>query len=70
MIYNKQDETTVMLRGNILIVNCDAYELPKRIQDHNGHCLSQINDKIYVDSYEFKDGKFRWSLAALFHSIF
>lgn len=59
-----------MLNGNILIVNGDGYELPKRIQNKNGRCLTQINDKIYVDSYEFKDGKFRWSLIALFHSIF
>lgn len=70
MIYNKQDGNTVILDGNTLIVNGNRYELPKRIQNKNGRCLTQINDKIYVDSYEFKDGKFRWSLAALLHSIF
>ena len=70
MIYNKQDGNIVMLDGNILIINGDGYELPKRIQNKNGHCLTQINDKIYIDSYEFKDGKFHWSLAALFNSIF
>lgn len=59
-----------MLNGNVLIVNGDGYELPKRIQNKNSRCLTQINDKIYVDSYEFKDGKFRWSLTALLHSIF
>jgi len=70
MMYNKQNGNTVMLNGNMLIVNCDAYELPKRIQNKNGHCLTQINDKIYIDCYKFKDGKFTLSLVALFHSIF
>lgn len=70
MIYNKQNGNTVIIDGNTLIVNGNQYELPKRIQNKNGRRLTQINDKIYVDSYKFKNGKFRWSLAALFHSIF
>lgn len=70
MIYNKQNGNIVIIDGDTLIVNVNRYDLPKRIQKKNGRCLTQINDKIYVDSYKFKNGKFRWSLAALFHSIF
>lgn len=70
MIYNNQNGNTVILNGNILIVNGNQYELPKRIQNKNGHCFTQANGKIYIDCYKFKDGKFRWSLTALFNSIF
>lgn len=70
MIYNKQDGNTVILDGDILIVNGVKYDLPKRIQNRNSRCLTQVNDKIYIDCYKFKDGKFTWSLSALFHSIF
>lgn len=70
MIYSKQNKQIVMLDGNVLIVNGVRYELPKRIQKYNGHCLTQVDDKIYIDSYKFKDGKFKWSILAVLHIIF
>jgi hypothetical protein len=70
MIFQEQDGQTIILDKSSLLVNGVAYELPKRLQNRSGHSLVQVNQKIYIDGYEFQNGKFRRSLAAFFHMLF
>ncbi len=70
VIYQNQDKQTIVLDDNKLIVNGKTYELPKRHQNRSGHSLTQVNNKIYIDGYEFENGMFKRSLAALFHWLF
>ena len=34
-------------------------EVPPIPTKRKNHCITQINDKVYVDGYEFKKGKWR-----------
>lgn len=34
------------------------------------HCVTQINEKVYIDGYEFKKGKWKRTLRALLHLWF
>lgn len=70
MIIQKQDGQTIMLDNSSLLVNGVPYELPKQLQNRSGHNLAQVNHQIYIDGYEFRNGKFRRSFAALFHMLF
>lgn len=70
MMYSKQGDQIVMINGDVLMVNSQHYNLPKRIQKRKGHSLVQVNGKLYVDCYEFKNGEFKWSILAIFHMIF
>jgi hypothetical protein len=70
MIFQEQDGQTIMLDSSSLLVNGVAYELPKRLQNRNGHSLAQVNNRIFIDGYEFQNGKFKRTLAALFHMLF
>ena len=48
-------------------INGVRYPFPKRVK---GHSVSQIDNHIFVDGYEFKDGKFKRTLRALYHLLF
>lgn len=48
-------------------INGVRYLFPKRVK---GHSVSQIDNHIFVDGYEFKDGKFKRTLRALYHLFF
>ena len=70
MIYQDQNGQRIMLYSSSMLVNGVHYELPKRLQNRNGHGLAQINNRIFIDGYEFQNGKFKRTLAALFHTLF
>lgn len=70
MIYSKQKGHVLIIDGNTLVYDGTRYDLPKRIWNRNGRSLVQTNNKVYVDEYVFKNGKFRWSLIGLFHKLF
>ena len=70
MIFQHQNGQTIVLQGNELFVNGVAYELPKHVQKRHGHSITQANNKIYIDGYEFRNGEFKRSFAALFHLLF
>lgn len=48
-------------------INGVRYKFPKRIK---GHSVSQIDNHIFIDGYEFIDGKFKRTLRALYHLFF
>lgn len=70
MIYSRQNGHVLIIDGNTLVYDGTRYDLPKRIWNRNGRSLVQADNKVYVDEYVFKDGKFRWSLIGLFHKLF
>lgn len=70
MIYQDQNGQRIMLYSSSMLVNGVSYELPKRIQNRNGHSLAQVNNRIFIDGYEFRNGEFKRSLVALFHLLF
>ena len=49
------------------IVNGKEYPF---IKGMNGNNITQINNKIYVDGYELKNGKWKKTLAAFWHKLF
>lgn len=50
-----------------IIINGIKYKLPKYIK---GTHITQINNHVYIDGYEFKNGKFKKTLKSLFHLFF
>lgn len=48
-------------------INGIKYQFPKRIK---GHSVSQIDNHIFIDGYEFINGKFKRTLKALYHLFF
>ena len=48
-------------------INGVKYKFPKRVK---GHSVSQIDNHIFIDGYEFIDCKFKRTLRALYHLFF
>lgn len=67
MNYQASNGNIVWLRETEIVINGVKYPLPKKCK---GNTITQINDKIYVNGYEFKDGKFKRTLKALWHYLF
>ena len=70
MIQSKQNGQSIVIDGNMVTYDGVKYELPQRIWNRNGRSVVQSNDKIYIDEYVFKDGKFRWSLIGFLNRLF
>lgn len=70
MIQSKQNGRSIVIDGNMVTYDGVKYELPQRIWNRNGRSVVQSNDKIYIDEYVFKDGKFRWSLIGFLNRLF
>ena len=70
MIQSKQNGHSIVIDGNMVTYDGVKYELPQRIWNRNGRSVVQSNDKIYIDEYVFKDGKFRWSLIGFLNRLF
>ena len=70
MIQSKQNGHTVVVDGNTVTYDGIEYELPKKIWGRKGRSLVQSNDKLYIDEYVLKNGKFRWSVIGLLNKLF
>lgn len=64
---NGKTYSIVNSREKWIEINGVRYSFPKRVK---GHSVSQIDNHIFVDGYEFKDGKFKRTLRALYHLFF
>lgn len=64
---NGKTYSIVNSREKWIEINDVRYPFPKRVK---GHLVSQIDNHIFVDGYEFKDGKFKRTLRALYHLFF
>jgi len=65
--YMSNNYNTIDIDGNKILINGKEVKLPKGVINTN---VTQINNKIFVNGYEYKDGKFKRTLRALFHMIF
>ena len=63
---NIQISDNWIVRGNKVIIN--GVELPP--VPSKGYNSTVIDGKVYIDGYEFKDGKWRRTLRALWHLLF
>ena len=66
MGYNYQYSGNIIVQGNRVIVNGEI--LPPA--PSNGYNSTVIDCKVYIDGYEFKNGKWRKTLRALWHKWF
>lgn len=48
----------------------DGEELPPVPTKRKYHSSAQIDDKVYIDGFEYKEGKWRRTLKALWHLWF
>lgn len=63
---NVQISNGVCVNGNHVVIN--GQKLPP--VPSAGRNSTVINDKVYIDGFEFKNGKWRRTLAALWHYLF
>lgn len=66
MGHNIQISNNCVVRGNRVFIN--GVELPPVPSKGNNSTI--IDSKVYVDGYEFKNGKWKRPLAALWHLWF
>ena len=65
---NIQISNGTFVINNRVVVNGE--ELPPVPTKSRSHSYTQIDDKVYIDGYEYKDGKWKKTLAALWHKWF
>ena len=68
MNYISQNGKEILLDNEYLYYLGEKYPLPKICK--NGSRVAMINDKVFINGYEFKDGKFKKTFRALFHKYF
>ena len=61
----QENHCTMIIDGKIVV---DGKELPPCPGIHRNTTI--INNKVFVDGYEFKDGKWKKTLRALWHKWF
>ncbi len=64
--YNIQISNGCVVAGNKVTIN--GVELPPA--PSKGYCSTVINGNVYIDGYEFKNGKWKRTLRALWHLLF
>lgn len=67
MNYIKNNGFEIIVNDTQIIYNNVSYNLPKNCK---GHSNTIINGKVYIDGYEFRNGKFKKTLMALWHKYF
>ena len=65
---NIQTTNSSMVIGTRVWVNGE--ELPPTPTKRKSHSVTQIDSKVYVDGYEFIDGKWKRTLKALWYMWF
>ena len=64
---NGKTYSIINSREKWIEINGVRYKFPKRVK---GHSVSQVDNHIFIDGYEFIDGKFKRTLRALYHLFF
>ena len=64
---NGKTYSIVNSREKWIEINGVRYKFPKRVK---GYSVSQVDNHIFIDGYEFIDGKFKRTLRALYHLFF
>lgn len=63
-----QDCQGIISDKNIIMINGIEIPLPSATEERRN--ISIINDKVFVDGYEWKNGKWQKTLRALYHKYF
>lgn len=58
---------TYICDGEVIV---NGIKLPPVPNKYKFHSVTTINDKVYIDGYEFKNGKWKKTLRALWHLWF
>lgn len=66
-IQYSNNNSSVIIENRVWI---NGEELPPVPTKRKNHCSAQIGGKVYIDGYEFKKGKWRRTLKALWHLWF
>ena len=64
---NGKTYSIVNSREKWIEINGVRYKFPKRVK---GHSVSQVDNHIFIDGYELKDGKWKKTPRAVFHKYF
>lgn len=59
----------VRIDGDVIVLDGIEIPTPPHFNGRNSN-LTTSNDKIYLNGYEWKDGKWKRTLTALWHRIF
>lgn len=63
----QQNHNTILIEGRTWINGKELPPVPTKCKNSS---ITVINDRIYIDGYEFKKGKWRRTLRALWHLWF
>ena len=69
MNYQSCNGVTCVSSTKKRITTINGVEYPW-VKGMTGNCTTQINEKVYIDGYELKNGKWKKTCKALFHLIF
>ena len=62
---------SVSITSDYVRINGNVYPIPEHVKRNHGSNTSIVNGKCYINGYEVtKEGKFKRTIAALFHLIF
>ena len=64
---NGKTYSIVNSREKWIEINGVRYKFPKRVK---GHSVSQVDNHIFIDGYEFIDGKFKRTLRGIYYLFF
>ena len=57
----------IWLAPERVIIDGKEYEYPnKRVK---GHTIVQVDDKIFLDGYEFRDGRWKITIRSIFETL-
>jgi len=65
---NIQSANSVIINNDKVVI--DGKELPPAPSHGNNHTTSIIGDKVYINGYEWKDGKWKRTFMSMFHLLF
>lgn len=58
------------IRNGAIIINGEKITPPKKMFGSSGINVTQYNDKLYVNGYEWCNGKWKRTLAAIWRYLF
>lgn len=58
------------INNGIIVINGEEIVPPKRAFGNSGLNITQYNDRLFVNGYEWCNGKWKRTLAAIWHYLF
>ena len=72
IIWKKKFNNMIYFNNNLgkLFINGEEIDYPSLKKNHYTHKVTQINDHVYINGYEYKNGEWKKTLKGLFYYIF